>query len=55
MFPHVGALPIRNVTAALLCRLLRRIEARAQAVALMVRQWISAVFRYAVATFLGRT
>ena len=51
VFPHVGALPIRNVTAALLLEILRRIEARgAQAVALMVRQWISAVFRYAVAT-----
>jgi integrase len=43
--------PFRNVTAAHLLEILRRIEARgAQAVALMVRQWISAVFRYAVAT-----
>jgi integrase len=51
VFPHVGALPIRNVTAAHLLEILRRIEERgAQAVALMVRQWISAVFRYAVAT-----
>jgi integrase len=51
VFPYVGALPIRNVTAAHLLEIVRRVEARgAETVALMVRQWCSAVFRYAVAT-----
>lgn len=51
VFPHVGRLPIRNVTAAHLLEIIRRIEKRgAETVALLVRQWSSAIFRYAVAT-----
>lgn len=51
VFPYVGALPIRNVTAAHLLEIVHRIEKRgAASVALLVRQWCSAVFRYAVAT-----
>jgi integrase len=51
VFPHVGRLPIRSVTAAHLLEIIRRIEGRgAETVALMVRQWSSAIFRYAVAT-----
>lgn len=51
VFPFVGRLPIRNVSAAHLLEILDRIEARgASTVALLVRQWSSAVFRYAVAT-----
>lgn len=51
VFPFVGKLPIRNVSAAHLLEILSRIEARGAAtVALLVRQWSSAVFRYAVAT-----
>ncbi|MBP3974354.1 tyrosine-type recombinase/integrase [Pseudoxanthomonas spadix] len=51
VFPHVGKLPIRNVTSAHLLEVIRRIEARgAVTVALLVRQWSSAIFRYAVAT-----
>ena len=51
VFPFVGKLPIRNVSAAHLLDILGRIEARGAAtVALLVRQWSSAVFRYAVAT-----
>ncbi|MGB5855275.1 MAG: integrase arm-type DNA-binding domain-containing protein [Oceanisphaera sp.] len=51
MFPYIGKLPIRNVTAAHLLEILRRIEERgAETVALQLRQWSSAVFRYAVAT-----
>jgi integrase len=50
-FPHIGRLPIRDVTAAHLLEVIRRIEARgAESVALLVRQWSSAIFRYAVAT-----
>ncbi|GAA0250676.1 tyrosine-type recombinase/integrase [Rhodanobacter caeni] len=51
VFPHVGKLPIRSVTSAHLLEVIRRIEARgAETVALLVRQWSSAIFRYAVAT-----
>ena len=51
VFPFVGKLPIRNVSAAHLLEILNRIEGRGAAtVALLVRQWSSAVFRYAVAT-----
>lgn len=51
VFPFVGKLPIRSVSAAHLLEILSRIEARGAAtVALLVRQWSSAVFRYAVAT-----
>ncbi|HDQ4464838.1 TPA: tyrosine-type recombinase/integrase [Pseudomonas aeruginosa] len=51
VFPYVGKLPIRSVTAAHLLEIIRRIEGRgAETVALLVRQWSSAIFRYAVAT-----
>jgi integrase len=56
VFPHVGPLPIRSVTAAHLLEIVRRIEGRgAETVALMVRQWSSAIFRYAVATLRADT
>lgn len=51
VFPYIGTLPIRSVTAAHLLEIIRRIEDRgAETVALLVRQWSSAIFRYAVAT-----
>lgn len=51
VFPYVGNLPIRNVTAPHLLEIVRRVEGRgAETVALLVRQWASAIFRYAVAT-----
>ena len=51
VFPHIGRLPIRSVTAAHLLEIVRRIEERgAETVALLVRQWCSAIFRYAVST-----
>jgi len=50
VYPYIGTLPIRSVTAARLLEIVRRIEKRAPTVALLVRQWCSAVFRYAVAT-----
>jgi integrase len=50
-FPYIGNLPIRSVTAAHLLEIVRRLEKRGAAtVALLVRQWCSAIFRYAVAT-----
>jgi integrase len=51
VFPYIGALPIRNVTAAHLLQIVRRVEGRgAESVALLLRQWTSAIFRYAAAT-----
>ncbi|GAO22573.1 integrase family protein [Alicycliphilus sp. B1] len=51
VLPHIGKLPIRKVTSAHLLEIIRRIEDRGAAtVALLVRQWSSAIFRYAVAT-----
>ncbi|WP_316672904.1 phage integrase central domain-containing protein [uncultured Tolumonas sp.] len=51
MFPDLGKRPIRSVTAAHLLKILHRVEDRgASSVALLLRQWSSAIFRYAVAT-----
>jgi integrase len=51
VFPYIGNLPIRNVTAAHLLEIVRRVEGRgAETVALNIRQWTSAIYRYAVAT-----
>ncbi|MFA5627195.1 MAG: integrase arm-type DNA-binding domain-containing protein [Thiohalomonadaceae bacterium] len=51
VFPFVGKLPIRSVSAAHLLEIIRRIDKRgAPTVALLVRQWSSAIFRYAVQT-----
>jgi integrase len=50
-YPEIGRLPIRDVTPAHLLKVLHTIEGRgAASVALLVRQWSSAVFRYAIAT-----
>lgn len=50
-FPKVGRLPIRAVTAAQLLDILMTMEKRgAETYALQLRQWFSAIFRYAVAT-----
>ncbi|MEI7267919.1 tyrosine-type recombinase/integrase [Pectobacterium versatile] len=51
VFPAIGKLPIKSVKAAHLLEIIKRIEGRgAETVALLVRQWSSAIFRYAVAT-----
>lgn len=50
VYPYIGTLPIRSVTAARLLEIVRRIDKRAPTVALLVRQWCGAVFRYAVST-----
>lgn len=50
VFPVVGALPIRDITAAQMLRILDGVHNRAPTVALLLRQWSSAIFRYAVAT-----
>lgn len=51
VFPQIGGLPLRAVTSAQILGILREIEKRgAPSIALLVRQWVSAVFRYGVAT-----
>ncbi len=56
VFPYIGSLPIRNVTAAHLLEIVHRVEGRgAASVALLLRQWSSATFRYAVATLRADT
>ncbi|MFP9228091.1 tyrosine-type recombinase/integrase [Pectobacterium cacticida] len=51
VLPAIGKLPIKSVKAAHLLEIIKRIEGRgAETVALLVRQWSSAIFRYAVAT-----
>jgi integrase len=56
VFPSVGSLPIRAVTAAHLLDIVRRVEGRgAETVALNIRQWCSAIFRYAVSTLRADT
>jgi integrase len=56
VFPQIGALPIKNVTAQHLLEILKRAEKRgAEVVAILLRQWCSAVFRYAAATLRADT
>lgn len=51
VYSKIGALPIRLVTAAHLLGIIREVEKRgAQSIAVLIRQWSGAVFRYAVAT-----
>lgn len=51
VYPAIGAHPIRSVTAAQLLEILEKMEKRgAETAAIMVRQWISAIYRHAVST-----
>jgi integrase len=51
VFPDVGKLPVKSVRAAHLLAILKRVERRgAPTIAVLIRQWTSAVFRHAVAT-----
>ncbi len=51
VFPDIGRLPIKSVRAAHLLEILKRVERRgAPSIAILIRQWSSAVFRYAVVT-----
>lgn len=51
VYPQIGALPIKDVTAAHFLGVLKRIEKRgALSVAGLVRQWVGAIFRYGIAT-----
>lgn len=51
VFPSIGSLPIRTVTAAHLLEIVKRVEGRgAEVTAMNIRQWCGGVFRFAVAT-----
>ena len=51
VYPYIGTLPMRSITAAHLLEIIRRVEKRgAVTFAILIRQWASAIFRYAVAT-----
>ena len=55
-FPYIGQLPIRSIVAADLLAVVRRVEKRdATTIALLLRQWFSAIFRYAAATLRADT
>ena len=50
VFPKIGTLPIKQVTAAHLHQIMKTAEKRgAETVAILIRQWCSAIFRHAVA------
>lgn len=50
-FPKIGKLPIRSVTASHILGILQEMEKRgAETYAIQLRQWCSAIFRYAVVT-----
>lgn len=57
VYPQIGSFPIRQVTAAHILEIIKNVSTRrtrggktgAPAVAILIRQWCSAVFRYAVA------
>lgn len=51
VYPVIGRMPMREITAAQVLAILNRMDGRgATTLALQVRQWISAVFRFGVAT-----
>ncbi|WP_151719923.1 tyrosine-type recombinase/integrase [Gemmobacter serpentinus] len=56
ILPIVGRLPIRSVTAAQLLKVMQTAEARgAPFIARNIRQWCSAIFRYAIITQRAET
>lgn len=50
VLPHIGPLPIAQVTAAHVLGIVKRIEARAPAFAVIAQQCIGSICRYAVST-----
>jgi integrase len=56
VYPRIGSTPCRAVTAAQIFDILKRVHNRgATTVAILIRQWVSAIFRYAVATLRADT
>jgi len=50
VFPHIGALPANRITAPDLLIALKAVEKYSPATARKLRQWCSAIFRYAIVT-----
>ena len=55
VFPFIGSLPVRQVTPAHVLDIVRRVEKRAPAMAVIVNQAIGAICRYAVVTLRADT
>jgi len=55
VYPYIGKYPMRAVSAAQILTILKKVEKRAPTVAILIRQWCSAIFRYAVATLRSDT
>ena len=49
-YPKIGTLPIREVTPAHLLEILKSVEKKAPTVAILLRQWLSGIYRYAIST-----
>jgi integrase len=55
MFPYIGRLPIRSIKPNHILEILHRAEGRgAPTVAILLRQWTSAIFQYAVANLKAK-
>lgn len=52
-FPHIGALPMRQVTTAHVHAIIKRVAARAPQMAVIARQCIGAISRLAIVTMRG--
>lgn len=50
VFPHIGSLPVRQITPAHVLDILKRVEKRAPAIAVILNQSIGAICRLAVST-----
>ncbi|MDB5761834.1 MAG: Integrase, partial [Herminiimonas sp.] len=55
VYPHIGSLPVRQVTPSHVLDILKRIEKRAPAMAVVVNQSIGAICRLAVVTLRADT
>lgn len=56
VYPSIGDMPIKSVTPAHVLHILQTVEKRgAECVAINIKMWLSAIFRYAVATLRADT
>lgn len=49
LVPELGDRPIKEITAVDLLKVVKKVELRAPSVAVLLRQWSGAIFRYAIA------
>lgn len=51
VYPHIGEMPMKAIAPGHILRILQTVEKReADTVAINIRQWCSAIFRYAIPT-----